>query len=86
MTIGTGGPGTPDHGGEPSGDRSPACDERSGSGLAGLVAKALDSSPAAWRLVLLLVVAVLLVGGLLWMVPLDIQVGPITISPAGVFS
>ncbi len=64
-----------------SADRSPNRDEQQQGGLAGLVTRAVTSWPSTWRLVIILVVLFALLAGLLWFVPMDIEVGPLRLAP-----
>ncbi|MFE9751154.1 hypothetical protein ACFYOT_40135 [Saccharothrix saharensis] len=49
--------------------------------LIGLVDRTVDAWPRTFRLVFLLVVTALLVGGLLWFVPVAVEAGPFSITP-----
>jgi hypothetical protein len=49
--------------------------------LIGLASGILTSWPNTWRAVLLFTVLVCLLGGLLWLVPMDIEIGMIRIVP-----
>jgi hypothetical protein len=49
--------------------------------LIGLAYKVLASWPATWRVVCVLTVLVSLVAALLWLVPMDIEIGQVKVSP-----
>ncbi|KOX33965.1 hypothetical protein ADK67_04765 [Saccharothrix sp. NRRL B-16348] len=51
------------------------------SALVGLVIRATENWARTWRLVVLLVVPAVLLGGLLWFVPFDLVFGPFSLIP-----
>jgi hypothetical protein len=63
-----------------SADRALRDDEQQPN-LAGLIQEVLAAWPTTFRFVVLLVVLGLLVGGLLWFVPVEVVAGPVTIRP-----
>lgn len=50
-------------------------------GLVELVIRTTETWPRTWRLVVLLVAVVGLVGGLLWLVPFELVFGPFSLIP-----
>lgn len=60
-------------------DQAPTCAEQHPT-LIGVAGRMLTSWPDTARFLLVLAVLAALVGGLLWLVPLDLVLGPIKIS------
>ncbi|MFD9701539.1 hypothetical protein [Lentzea sp. NPDC059081] len=62
------------------GEQPSSVAEQQGSSVR-LIGRITSSWPATWRMVTLLIVFVVLLGGLLLLVPADIELGPIRILP-----